>query len=128
VRRLHRLAHDNPQGLVSRAIVEDALWHADTHIYSVYPDLAEVDERGSCGIESMSRDEKTQAAFWLREQGMTWQAVGEALGYRPKSAPVSAQRLLIPRKMQEKDRRQNAARNPDVKREWRRKRREVLAA
>lgn len=42
-RRLHRWRFQNPGGVVSRPIVEDALWRADVSFYDVYPEFREAD-------------------------------------------------------------------------------------
>jgi hypothetical protein len=42
-RRLHRWRFQNPGGVVSRPVVEDALWRAGVSIYDVYPELLDAD-------------------------------------------------------------------------------------
>lgn len=42
-RRLHRWRFQNPGGVVSRPIVEDALWRAGVSFYDVYPEFLEAD-------------------------------------------------------------------------------------
>lgn len=62
----------------------------------------------------MTRDEKAQVAWWLRQRGYSYGKIAALLGY---AGPSSAWKLLHPEQTRERYARDNAARGP-AKRAW----------
>jgi len=76
VRRLHRWRNEaTTVPVVERAVIEDALFHADTDIHDIYPDLAHPRGASLLGQGRRMTDKQVLAAHVLYEQGLSTRQV-----------------------------------------------------